>query len=47
MQTHLIKDMDAYGVNTDDYDRFIERRAKAIAMALNVKLMSNTQARVE
>lgn len=47
MQTHLIKDIDAYGVNNDDYDRFIERRAKAIAMALNVKLMSNTQARVE
>jgi hypothetical protein len=42
LQTHLIKDIDTYGVNADDYDRFIERRAKAIALALNVKLMSMT-----
>jgi hypothetical protein len=44
LQTHLIKDIDAYGVHTDDYDRFIARRAKAIALALNVKLMSMTLA---
>jgi hypothetical protein len=31
-----------YGVSADDYDRFIMRRAKAIAIALNVKLMSMT-----
>ena len=42
LQTHLIKDTDAYGVNFDDYDRLIERRAKAIALTLNVKLMSMT-----
>lgn len=42
LQTHLIKDMGAYGVNADDYDSFIQRRAKAIALALNVKLMSMT-----
>ena len=42
LQTHLIKDTDAYRVNDDDYDRFIEHRAKAIALALNVKLMSMT-----
>ena len=47
MRTHLISDLDAYGVNTDNYDRFIEWRAKAIAQALNVKLMPNTQARAE
>lgn len=29
-------------ITTDDYDRFIEQRAKAIARALNVKLMSMT-----
>lgn len=39
-KTHLIKDMDEYGVKTDDYDKFIQRRARAIALALNVKLMS-------
>jgi hypothetical protein len=44
LQIHLIKDTDAYGVNADDYDRFIECRAKAIALALNVKLMSMTPA---
>lgn len=42
LQTHLIKDMGAYGVNADDYDSFIQCRAKAIAVALNVKLMSMT-----
>lgn len=44
LHTHLIKDMDAYGVNTNDYDTFIQRRSKAIALALNVKLMSMTRA---
>jgi len=42
LKTHLIKNRDSYGVNTDDYDLFIQRRAKAIALALNVKLMSMT-----
>ncbi len=40
--THLIKDIDAYGVKADNYDLFIQRRALAIALALNVKLMSMT-----
>jgi hypothetical protein len=44
LQTHLIKDMDEYGVSGDDYDRFIQHRANAIALALNVKLMSMTAA---
>lgn len=39
-KTHLINDMDEYGVKSDDYDKFIQRRARAIALALNVKLMS-------
>jgi hypothetical protein len=42
LKTHLIKDRDSYGVNADDYDLFIVRRAKAIALALNVKLLSMT-----
>jgi hypothetical protein len=42
LQTHLIKDMATYGVTTDDYGRFIKHRAKAIALALNVKLLSMT-----
>ena len=42
LRTHLIKDADTYGVYDDDYDRFIECRSKAIALALNVKLMSIT-----
>lgn len=40
LKTHLIKDVDAYGVMSDDYDSFIRRRARAIASGLNVKLMS-------
>ena len=42
LQTHLINDMDAYGVKDDDYETFVSRRAQAIAWALNVKLMSMT-----
>jgi hypothetical protein len=42
LRTHLIKAGDSYGVNTNDYDRFIARRAKVIALALNVKLLSMT-----
>jgi hypothetical protein len=42
LQTHLINDMKLYGVADDDYHTFISRRAKAIARALNVKLMSMT-----
>lgn len=41
-QTHLIRDIEGYGVLADDYDMFIQRRAKAIALALNVKLLSLT-----
>lgn len=40
LNTHLIKHIDIYGVRTDDYDTFIKRRSKAIAIGLNVKLMS-------
>lgn len=40
LQTHLIADMETYGVLSDDYDKFIQYRAKAIADALNVKLIS-------
>jgi hypothetical protein len=40
LKTHLIKDMTSYGVTTDDYDTFVIRRSKAIAAALNVKLLS-------
>jgi hypothetical protein len=42
LQTHLIKDPEIYGVYANDYDRFIQHRARAIALALNVKLMSLT-----
>lgn len=42
LQTHLIRDVEGYGVNTDNYTLFIQRRSKAIALALNVKLMSMT-----
>lgn len=44
LKTHLIKDVDLYGVTTDDYDLFIEQRSAAIAAALNVKLLSMTSA---
>jgi len=38
LKTHLISDATVYGVHMDDYDKFIESRAIAIAEALNEKL---------
>lgn len=46
-QTHLIKDIEGYGVKADDYAKFIRRRSNSIALALNVKLMSMTPAQME
>ncbi len=43
LQTHLIKDIKHYGVMSDNYDGFIQARSKAIALALNEKMMSMTQ----
>jgi hypothetical protein len=40
LQTHLIADMVTFGVIADDYDLFIQARAKAISDALNAKLIS-------
>lgn len=42
LKTHLVDDIDAFGVSTDDYGTFIDMRAQAIALALNVKLRSMT-----
>jgi len=44
LKTHLIKDMDTYGIKLNNYDAFVKSRARAIAVALNVKLMSMTLA---
>jgi hypothetical protein len=44
LATHLIGDMAGYGIDDNDYGRFIARRSAAIAMALNVKLLSMTPA---
>ncbi|MDM7948288.1 DUF262 domain-containing protein [Hydrogenophaga sp.] len=42
LKTHLIDDIEEFGVSTDDYSTFIDQRARAIAIALNVKLRSIT-----
>ena len=42
LETHLINDVEKYGVEDDDYDTFIQRRSRAIASALSVKLLSMT-----
>jgi hypothetical protein len=47
LKTHLIKDKESFGVTVDDYDAFIQHRARAIALALNVKLLSMTPAEAE
>lgn len=38
MKTHLIYDLDDFGVWTDDYDKFLDRRAKRILKELNKRL---------
>jgi hypothetical protein len=38
MKTHLIDDMDAYGIWEDDYERFIERRGERVLAELNKRL---------
>ncbi len=47
LKSHLILDASGYGIETDDYDLFIERRSKAIALSLNVKLLSMTPEQAE
>jgi hypothetical protein len=42
LQSHLIKDAAYAAAKTDDYGVFIQNRAKAIALALNEKLLSVT-----
>ena len=42
LKAHLVQDLDDFGVNSDDYELFIERRSEAIASALNAKLMFAT-----
>lgn len=45
LKSHLIGDLDNFGVSTDEYAAFIDRRLLAISLALNVKLRSMTTAR--
>jgi hypothetical protein len=46
LQTHLIRNLQDYGVIDDNYDLFIKRRSKAIALALNIKLLSMSPTQV-
>lgn len=47
LKSHLILNSNSYGVETDDYGLFIEARSKAIALSLNVKLLSMTTEQAE
>jgi hypothetical protein len=38
MQTHLIGDLDDYGISTDDYELFIEQRGQRVLRELNERL---------
>jgi hypothetical protein len=38
MMTHLIDDLDDFGVWDDDYDRFIEKRGQRVLEELNKRL---------
>ena len=41
MQTHLISDIDGFGVLEDDYDKFLKQRAKAVSKELSKKVIQN------
>ena len=38
MRTHLIDDLDAYGIWSDDYDTFIERRGQRVLEEIQKRL---------
>ena len=38
LRSHLIGDLETFGVDTNNYELFVERRSAAIASALNAKL---------
>jgi hypothetical protein len=39
MKTHFIDDLDSYGIWTDDYERFLTMRSKAISRELKKRIM--------
>lgn len=47
LKTHLIRDIKNFGLDTNDYNLFIERRSATIAAALNVKLLSMSPLQAE
>lgn len=38
LESHLIGDLNEFGITTDDYEKFIEQRSRAIVKVLNLKL---------
>ncbi len=46
LRSHLIGDITEFGILNDDFDAFIAQRAKAIAEALNAKLLSPSSGQV-
>lgn len=46
LKTHLVDDIDDFGVTSDDYASFIDRRSFAIAEALNIKLQPMTPKKI-
>ena len=40
MKTHLIDDLEAFGIWTDDYEQFLDKRSRAISRELKKRLTS-------
>ena len=38
LRTHLIEDIELFGITSNDYEAFIDQRSRAIAKALKMKL---------
>lgn len=43
MNTHLIDDLDAFGIWDDDYDKFFDMRAEKISNELSKRIIPNTK----
>lgn len=43
MKTHLINDIDSYGIWNDDYDTFFKKRAEAISKELGKLLIHHVK----
>jgi hypothetical protein len=40
MKTHLIDNLESFGIWSDDYERFLDKRSRAISRELNRRIIA-------